>query len=242
MCRIVAHRGQQATFPENTLESIREAIRCGAQAVEFDIQMSADHIPVVCHDVNLFRTSGIDMDITQHRYHEMKAVSVGEPSRFAGEYSNVTLPTLEVMVEQLQETPQVLTFVELKDESIDIFGIDIFLEAVIEQILTLQNCIVIADNLQALLQIREKTGISIGWIIHRMHEQDFSLATQYALDYLAINHSYCQADYDFSTDNWKWLVYETRNPDKAVRLFEQGVTFVETNDVCQLLKRLPGYK
>lgn len=243
MCRLVAHRGQQATCPENTLESIRQAIHCGARAVEFDIQMSKDHIPVVCHDVNLRRTAGIDMDITQHCYDEMKDISVGEPSRYAEQYINVTLPTLGMMAKQLQATPEVLVFVELKDESIEAFGIDSYLGPVIEQLsLIRQQTIVIANNLQALLRLREQIDLAIGWIVHGMHEQDFALATHHNLDYLVINHKYCPGHYDFSSNRWKWFVYETRNPDKVVRLFEQGVAFVETNDICQLLQRLPGYK
>lgn len=243
MCRIVAHRGQRATFPENTLEGIRAAIQCGAGAVEFDVQMCADLIPVVCHDVNLLRTSGIDMDITQHRYEELKDISVGEPSRFAQQYTSIRLPTLESMVNELLTTAEVLTFVELKDESIDVFGLDTFLYPVIEQLVRIkERCIVLAENLEALLQLKKQVATPIGWIIRRLDTNDFLLAEQHAVDYLVINQNYCPEHYHFPADNWKWIVYETRNPDKAVRLFEQGVSFVETNDVCQLLKRLPGYK
>ena len=243
MCRIVAHRGQQATCPENTLESIREAIRCGAQAVEFDVQMCADHIPVICHDVNLLRTAGIDMDITQHEYGDLKDISVGEPSRFGERYTNVSLPTLEVMVKQLQLTPDILVFVELKEQGIEVFGIDTFLHHVVTQLGPIkQQVVVIAENLEALLQLKEHSGIPIGWIIHRMEDSQLALAAQHAVDYLVINHKHCPEHYDFSADNWRWFVYETRNPDKVVRLFEQGVSFVETNDICQLLQRLPGYK
>ncbi|MEJ2141784.1 MAG: glycerophosphodiester phosphodiesterase family protein [Gammaproteobacteria bacterium] len=243
MRRIVAHRGQRATFPENTLEGIRAAIRCGARAVEFDVQMSADHVPVVSHDANLLRTAGIDMDITQHSYEELKQICVGEPSRFAQQYTSVRLPTLEAMVEELLTMTEVLTFVELKDESIDAFGLDTFLYPVIEQLRRLQQqCIVMAENLEVLLQLQKRMATPIGWILHRLDEADFALAKQHTVDYLVINQKYCPAHYDFPTGKWKWIVYETRNPDKAVRLFEQGVSFVETNDVCQLLKRLPGYK
>ena len=244
MSSIVAHRGQQATFPENTLEGVQEAIRCGARAVEFDVQMSADHIPVVCHDVNLLRTAGIDMDITQNRYADMQTISVGEPSRFSEQYASVTLPSLQNVINQLTDIPDVLAFVELKDESIDVFGIDNFIEPVIKQLLPIKDhCIVIADNLQALIRLKQDAGLPVGWIIHRWDEDDFRLAKQQHLDYLVINHKYFpEQQHDFSSDPWQWVIYETRNPDKAVRLFEQGAAFVETDDACQLLNRLPGYK
>ena len=243
MCRIVAHRGQPSTFPENTLEGIQEAIRCGAKAVEFDVQMTADHVPVVCHDINLRRTAGVELDISQHRYDEISTISVGEPARFSETYHSVTLPTLQDTLLYIQSEPDVLAFVELKDESIDTFGLTTFLSPVEEQLMpVIAQCIVIADNLDILIELKRKTGIPVGWIIHQWQQDDFDKAEQHGLDYLVINHKYCPGGFDFTATPWKWVIYETRNPDKAVRLFEQGAAFVETDDICQLLQRLPGYR
>jgi glycerophosphoryl diester phosphodiesterase len=243
MCRIVAHRGQPSTFPENTLEGIQEAVRCGATAVEFDVQMTADQVPVVCHDISLIRTAGVDLDISQHQYDEIKTINVGEPARFSEQYKSVTLSSLQDVLLYIQSDPGVLAFVELKEESIDAFGIDSFIEPIIELLLPVkEQCIVIAENLQALTILKQRTNIPIGWIIHRWQQDDFDLAEQQGIDYLVINHKYCPDGYDFTLTPWKWVIYETRNPDKTVRLFEQGADFVETDDVCQLINRLPGYK
>ena len=83
MSRLVAHRGQPFTFPENTLESIQQAISCGASAVEFDVQMTADHVPVISHNSSLLKTAGIDLNITKAKYTDLKGICVGEKSRFA---------------------------------------------------------------------------------------------------------------------------------------------------------------
>ena len=40
----VAHRGASARAPENTLAAFREAIRLGADAIELDVQLSADGV------------------------------------------------------------------------------------------------------------------------------------------------------------------------------------------------------
>ena len=56
---LVAHRGHAAAFPENTLPALRSALELGAAWLEFDIQLSADRIPVLCHDASLQRTAGI---------------------------------------------------------------------------------------------------------------------------------------------------------------------------------------
>ena len=55
---VVAHRGASATFPENTLEAFDAAVGAGAAAVEFDVRLSADGVPVVVHDPDVGRVSG----------------------------------------------------------------------------------------------------------------------------------------------------------------------------------------
>lgn len=47
---IWGHRGSRGTHVENTIPSFYEAVACGADFIEFDLQLSADKIPVVYHD------------------------------------------------------------------------------------------------------------------------------------------------------------------------------------------------
>jgi glycerophosphoryl diester phosphodiesterase len=54
--RIVAHRGGGAVAPENTLAGMKEAGRRGFKAVEFDVMLAADGVPVLMHDPQLGRT------------------------------------------------------------------------------------------------------------------------------------------------------------------------------------------
>lgn len=54
---IVAHRGASAIEAENTLQAFEAAIVAGADAVEFDVRMTADDVPVVLHDPDVARTT-----------------------------------------------------------------------------------------------------------------------------------------------------------------------------------------
>ncbi len=240
MSQLVAHRGQKFSFPENTLESIDEAITCGAMAVEFDVQMTADYVPVICHDPSLLRTAGVDITITEANYTDIKDISVGEPSRFAEKYQAVTLPSLQAMVNLLKASPQVMVFVELKNASFDVFGVEGFLKPVIAQVESIkQHCVFIADNLPALLSLKQQTSLPVGWIIHRWNDSDLTLTKQSQIDYLIINHKYYMGhEHDFAADSWHWVMYETCDPDKALSLFNQGIDLVETSDICSMLKQL----
>ncbi len=54
---VVAHRGASLERPENTVPAFEGALDAGADAVEFDVRMSADGHPVVMHDPSVDRTT-----------------------------------------------------------------------------------------------------------------------------------------------------------------------------------------
>lgn len=54
---VVAHRGASLEQPENTIEAFEAAIDARADAVEFDVRMTADGHAVVMHDPDVSRTT-----------------------------------------------------------------------------------------------------------------------------------------------------------------------------------------
>lgn len=54
---VVAHRGASVEQPENTIEAFEAAIDAGADAVEFDVRLTANGVPVVMHDPDVSRTT-----------------------------------------------------------------------------------------------------------------------------------------------------------------------------------------
>ncbi|WP_307124720.1 glycerophosphodiester phosphodiesterase [Streptomyces sp. B1I3] len=65
----VAHRGDPYRARENTLPSIRSAVDRGADAVEIDVRVTRDGVPVLLHDSTLERLWGHDirLDHLDHR-------------------------------------------------------------------------------------------------------------------------------------------------------------------------------
>ncbi len=57
---VVAHRGGAGLFPENTLAAVKYALFLGVDAIEIDVQLTADGQVVVYHDLEL------NPDITRH--------------------------------------------------------------------------------------------------------------------------------------------------------------------------------
>lgn len=54
---VVAHRGASVEEPENTLAAFDRAVASGADAVEFDVRLTADGAAVVLHDADVGRTT-----------------------------------------------------------------------------------------------------------------------------------------------------------------------------------------
>ena len=55
---VIAHRACPKHAPENSLEGIARAARLGADAVEIDVRLTRDGLPILMHDRTLRRTTG----------------------------------------------------------------------------------------------------------------------------------------------------------------------------------------
>lgn len=47
---VIGHRGASGLAPENTLEALRAGVQAGADILEFDVRLTSDKVPVLCHD------------------------------------------------------------------------------------------------------------------------------------------------------------------------------------------------
>jgi len=55
--KIIAHRGASVEAPENTLSAFANAIPIGVDAIEFDVHLTYDEVPIIIHDFVLGRTT-----------------------------------------------------------------------------------------------------------------------------------------------------------------------------------------
>jgi hypothetical protein len=110
---VIAHRGDRAGAPENTLAAIRSAIFKGADAVEIDVRWSRDGIPVVLHDEGLGRTTNCAGLMTTWKIADLSGCDAGSwfDERFRGE----RVPTLRAaLAEMALWSESALAIVHLK--------------------------------------------------------------------------------------------------------------------------------
>jgi glycerophosphoryl diester phosphodiesterase len=54
--KVLAHRGGGTLAPENTMAGLQRGMRAGFRAIEYDVMLARDGVPVVMHDPYLGRT------------------------------------------------------------------------------------------------------------------------------------------------------------------------------------------
>ena len=94
---IVAHRGVPTEAPENTIESFQLAVDLGADAIELDVRLTADHIPVVYHYFQLQEITSATGNIYNFTLDQLQNIEVfckDNPSAKTGRIS-----TLEEILE-----------------------------------------------------------------------------------------------------------------------------------------------
>jgi len=90
---LCAHRGVMATHPENTLPAFQEALRLGAQMVEFDVRFTRDRVLALMHDASVDRTTDGSGQFSELTLDELRRLDAGvrRDARFAG----TRIPTFE---------------------------------------------------------------------------------------------------------------------------------------------------
>lgn len=107
---VIAHRGARNRAPENTIAAFDAALEDGAKALEFDVLVTKDGVPVVCHDEHLMRVAGVEAWISRMSLVELQGLDVGRVC--AGWEEPARIPTLEEVLARYAGRAEL--FIELK--------------------------------------------------------------------------------------------------------------------------------
>ncbi len=236
---LVGHRGWPARLPENSLEGFAAAVSAGARWLECDVQLSADGVPFVCHDVSLKRTAGLDRNITDTRAAKLDAVTVGERQRFGECHADTRLPRLDALIAWIETWTQVTLFVEIKIESLRHHGTALVVDNVMSDIrAALGQCSVISFDHACLALARSRGAPTIGLAVENATDETCSQAIALKPDYLFTDERLFSDMQAALPGPWQWVTYHTEDAGRAMELARRGATLVETNDIGGLLQAL----
>ncbi len=234
---LIGHRGIPDSYPENSIGGFEAALQSGAAFIETDIQITADHVPVLSHDPTLKKLSGRDIAVTEVIYDDFRGLSAGYPSRFGDRFSDYRIPLLEELTSLISRWPDVKVFAELKRASIEKHGADAATEILLDSLAPVKSqCIVISFDYPVLEKAGNPGDFPIGWVLPEWSDQNRQLARQLAPEYLFCNRKRLPGDMStLWSGPWQWVVYTINAPDDIRYYLERGFDLVETNCINQLL-------
>ena len=238
---LIAHRGYTLHYPENTQIAMEAAVRAGACCVEFDIQLTADGVPVLLHDADLKRMAGVDQCVHDLTLTQARVFSFGEAQRLGKTFSEVRIATLAEIACYLTTTSKTKAFVEIKRASLRRFGVEQVMNAVFAVIANVsQQCVIISFDADALRYTRAHSNLPIGWVFDPWDHDALKIATELRPEYAFTDHANfpdsVSALPQCKTAPWKWAVYEITDPAIALQLAQRGAMLIETYAIGEMLR------
>jgi glycerophosphoryl diester phosphodiesterase len=233
---LVAHRGYLDRYPENTWPALEAALAAGACWLEFDVQMCADGEFILLHDADFQRTAGCARTVFDMRSDLLGDISVHEPERFGERFAPLAVPVLGDVLQRLAAFPGARAMVEIKTESLQHWGLEKVMDALLQQLDAFRDrCVLISFDPAALAYAQRKRAPDIGWVLTRYDAVHLQQARRLQPHYLICNETKLPAGDKPWPGDWQWMLYDIRDPEAALAWAQRGVELIETAAIGTLL-------
>ncbi len=111
-CKVISHRGANRQAPQNTLPAFKKSLEIGVDGFETDVHVTADGVPVVCHNYTINGTSSGVGEIAKMTLEQLRKHEFG--SYFNERFSNTDIPTLDEFLELSEKAEIEILNIELK--------------------------------------------------------------------------------------------------------------------------------
>lgn len=239
---LVAHRGNAADFPENTLPAFASALDAGLGWVELDVHLSADGVPFVIHDARLERTTRSAGDLRTLTARDLASVDAGEPRRFGDSHRGVRLPRLAEFAELLDRHSGSRAFIELKRASLAHHGREACIEQVLDALGAVAGrCVPISFDETAVTLARAQTGRPVGWVLERFSRPQLDLLQELRPDFVFYDYMKLpESAFHLPPGPWRWAAYEVKDATRARAELTRGAELIETMAPLRLQAGLAG--
>ena len=109
---IVAHRGAHQQHPENSIASIKAAIKLGVTVVELDVRSTKDGVLILMHDKTLDRTTTGTGEVYNYTYAEIQTLRLRESPH--GAPTSIRIPTLSEALKASKN--KIIVDIDFKEE------------------------------------------------------------------------------------------------------------------------------
>ena len=223
--KVMAHRGASTEAPENTMAAFQKAIDDMADYIELDVQLTNNGEVIVMHDSNAYRTTGVDANIVNMTYKEVKTLDAG--SWFSDEYVGENVPSLKEVLELTQG--KIKLNIELKptDNGIALAKNTVRL---IEKYNMVNDCVITSFSESALKAVKTyNQEIKAGYILSAAYGDFYDMKN---VDFFSVNAAFLSkrtidAIHNSGKRVYAWTV---NNKESIKNLTNKGVDGIITDN------------
>lgn len=233
---VEGHRGACALYPENTLLSFEKAIDMGVDAIEFDIWLSKDKVPVLMHDGNPWRTCGVDSHLRNMTLAEIKKLDPCSFRKFGESFrGQVQVPTLYELLDLVKaKQPGLKLGVEIKEYTEE--TVDITVKA-LKEYGVFENCWFYAFNGRIIRYLKETYNArTMGYPDLQM--QEFDGYDAYEEIGISMNIARSEAGNLYMSKGFPMHMFCADTEEDVNFCIEKGASWITANDPRPLLKVL----
>lgn len=236
---VEGHRGYCAKYPENTLVSFEAAIDLGVDAIEFDVWLTSDKVPVLSHDGNTSRTCGVNKHIRDMSFEELRTLEPAYEAKFGDQFKGkgIKIPTLEELLELCKaKRPDMILGVEIKEYTEE--NVDLTV-ALLKKYGFFDRCYFYAFNARIIKYLKTKyNGRTMGYPDFQMGEWVPGSYEYY--DEIGLSMSFVKSEIlpIYQAKGMPIHMYCADNDADVELCIEKGADLITANDPVPLMKRL----
>lgn len=227
--KVIAHRGawKKNELPQNSIASLREAIRLGCEGSEFDVWMTADEVLVINHDGDFQ-----GMEIEHVTYQELLSKNLPNGEK---------IPTLKAYLQEGMKQNKTKLILEFKPSGISVERSEKIGELSVKAVQELQAqdwveyiTFSYEGGLKAIAtDPKAKVSYLTGNKTPSKLKEDGFYGFDYNLRILKLKPDWIQEAKDLGLSSNSWTV---NSLEDMQWLLEQGIDFITTDEPERLLK------
>jgi len=231
---LIAHRGDAASCPENTLPAFQSALDLGLRFVEVDVQISANGVPVAVRDSSV-RVQDTTVPVAELTAAELGQVDASQPHRFGDRFRGTGIARLVDVLSRVTKRAETTVFVTLGRASVVHFGYEQAVAQVAEAIKPFRSrSIFVCEDVPAIHRARQLSGLQIGWVLPAYDAHTRIKCEALQPDYVFCERSLLPAGTALWRGPWRWVVRDVTTLEHALALAALGADFAATLDARAL--------
>lgn len=236
---LVAHRGDCQENFENTIQSVQTALDGGITSIEIDIQLTQDGVPILYHDRNLQRMTGVNSPVALVDLKAISELTLLQTDENISKQSHVKIATLAEIVTLIRQHCDVTLFLEVKRVNFLYFSYRDVYQKIISSLAPISKQVVLLSFSYRFLRLcRLRSDQPLAYVLPEWSNYSAKMLAKLQPKYIFCLTDIVPDNYKFLTDKITWVLYEIATVEVAKHFIGRGVCCLETFVSSQLKNQL----